>query len=246
MSKIMPPVTLPWNQAILRRHQPPPSEYTRSRDCLRWEFGFSCAFCLLHESDLSALGVEGLGIIQIEHFAPQSRHPERINEYSNLFLICRLCNVARGAMENLGPDGSMLLDPCTVTWDEHFQVVNNRLLPVGGDPDAIYTCETYNFNDSRKVKGRRLRRVVIEECLAFVQDVQGDHTRLLDQAEDQEDPKCVELAKRLHRMWTLVREELLRFQAIPLDSKTPCFCDEPRACALPKVLEEQIFPMPEL
>jgi hypothetical protein len=59
MRKILPPVTQPWPQVIVRQHKPPEAKYKTYRACLRWEFGFSCAFCLLHETDLMPCGAEG-------------------------------------------------------------------------------------------------------------------------------------------------------------------------------------------
>jgi len=241
MIKIMPPVTRPLNQVLLRRHHPPAAHYSRLRDCLRWEFGFTCAFCLLHESDVSGIGVEGWGTFQVEHLDPQSSHPERVNDYSNLFLICKLCNRARGTYARIGTDDSRLLNACDIAWGACFQAVGDQLLPRGDDPDANYTCETYELNDPRKVRIRLLRRSFIGARLAFLRETQGDHKRLLDQAEDQEDPGNIVLAKRLQRMRRLILEELLRYRAVPLDSNESCFCAEPGACVLPQVLETQTF-----
>ena len=89
---ILPAVTLPWREKFFRRHTPSPVQggdgYREYRACLRWEFGFSCAFCLCHESDLMLAGTEGWGLMQIEHFSPKSSDPDGRNDYSNCFYLC--------------------------------------------------------------------------------------------------------------------------------------------------------------
>jgi hypothetical protein len=46
--KILPPATQPPRQPTIRRHEPKPAQgeegYQAYRPCLRWEFGFTCAF----------------------------------------------------------------------------------------------------------------------------------------------------------------------------------------------------------
>lgn len=61
--KILPPTTQPPLQAIERRHRPKKSRrWSDYRACLRWDFAFTCGFCLLHEVDLfGSEGGEGLG-----------------------------------------------------------------------------------------------------------------------------------------------------------------------------------------
>jgi hypothetical protein len=77
--KILPPVTRPWREQISRRHAPKVRRGNKGfrsyAPCLRWEFGFSCAFCLCHEADLAAYGAKGSGLLQVEHFFLQSTYP---------------------------------------------------------------------------------------------------------------------------------------------------------------------------
>jgi len=94
--RILPPVTKPWRTRIVRRHEPPVGRgrraHRRYRQCLRWEFGFTCAFCLCHEADLILHGVEGSGETGVEHFVPVSHDEAAVNEYRNCFYACRYCN----------------------------------------------------------------------------------------------------------------------------------------------------------
>jgi len=86
---LLPPELSPPEEPTVHRHQPKPAKGERGfqsyRSCLRWNFGFTCAFCLLHETDFSPkFGVVGTGQMSIEHFVPQSFDPE-LNRWS----VCR-------------------------------------------------------------------------------------------------------------------------------------------------------------
>ncbi len=129
--KILPKSTEPPDRKVRRRHNPEARTgrrgYRSYRDCLRWEFGFSCGFCLLHEADLAAHGAEGLGIMGVEHFVPVAAATEAINDYANCFYACRLCNGARSNVP-VSLLGKRLLNPCDDVWAEHFEADGDRLL----------------------------------------------------------------------------------------------------------------------
>src|SRR3990170_75943 len=93
--RVLPSRTVPSEQAIERRHEPSSSHYTRYRPCLRWEFGFTCAFCLLHETDLIEHGISRTGLTSIEHHIAQSEAPFLRDRYDNCLYACRFCNKAR-------------------------------------------------------------------------------------------------------------------------------------------------------
>src|SRR5262245_33908467 len=115
---ILPPRTAPAAAALDRRHTPKPGAYRRYRSCLRWEFGFSCAFCLTHESDLLAHGAEGWGLTGVEHLHAQSNNPtgEQVDDYRNCYYACRLCNGSKGDQPIVDALGRRLLDPCDDAW----------------------------------------------------------------------------------------------------------------------------------
>jgi hypothetical protein len=246
MTRILPPVTRPWAQAINRRHKPPKAKHTAYRSCLRWEFGFSCAFCLLHEADIIASGVERWGVTHIEHFILQSRDPGRAKDYDNCFYICRLCNIQRRAMENQIDGGPSLLNPCDHAWGDRFRVVSDKILPIGerdADESAAYTCKAYGFNDPAKVKIREIRRRLIRQNLLFLEAPPRDYEKLLDLAQAEGNPALVVLAKKANSLRRFARTVLHRFRAIPSDHDVICNCNETAQRILPKVLEDQIFPM---
>lgn len=240
--KLLPKSTKPWRIAILRRHQP--AEAGRFRDfrpCLRWEFGFSCAFCLLHEVDLSEHGTEGWGLMWIEHRAPRSRAPESVHEYENCFYSCRFCNEARGVRPVIDSKGRRLLNPCEVAWRELFELDEDEIRVVGNDPNAAYTQEAYDLNDRRKVRMRRKRRLVLGERLDLYTQTAALHDRLMQRARDTGDPTWVEDAQIAWENFLAAGEDLLRFVPVPADAAPRCACVEALHHTLPEVLEEQLL-----
>jgi hypothetical protein len=223
-------------ERLRRRHTPRRTkEYRSYRSCLRWEFGFSCAFCLLHEADLIAGGAEGWGVMAIEHFVPRSQAPELVNEYSNCFYVCHLCNSARGEQPNQAADGASLLNPCDQSWSDLFVAVEDQIVPREGvGRDASYTCDTYDFNDPRKVRLRRMRRLVIQQCQDFLAASATTGQDLLDHAAEAGDTEAVGVAGKLAAMRRLAHLELLRFQAIPADHPVECACGSNRHHSLPE------------
>src|SRR5438552_905085 len=96
---VLPLQTRPPTEAVARGHAPPRGGFNSYRRCLRWEFGFTCAFCLLHEADLVDWGASGSGLMTIEHRVPQSDPAvgaALADDYGNCFYACRYCNRSRG------------------------------------------------------------------------------------------------------------------------------------------------------
>jgi hypothetical protein len=237
--KILPAATETWSSKIARRHEPQPVDglygYRKYRPCLRWEFGFSCAFCLCHEVDLALHGRT-----EIEHFIPVSHDPEQKNVYSNCFLICPLCNRSRGAAPNHDPLGEgHLLNPCEVIWQEIFRLEGNDLLPGEGNADAAYTWETYDLNDPQKAKMREMRRETIDAFTAFENRFPELQARLLAQAQDKSDPERLDVAKELWDVLEPVKKSLALFQAIPRNADQSCQCGHTGHHSLPDVLDRQ-------
>ncbi len=242
--RILPPQLLPWRVALERRHDPPLARgrygYRSYRQCLRWEFGFTCPFCLCHEADFAPRGAEGLGITQVEHFVPVSDDEEGTNDYLNCFYICQYCNQDRGTAKTINPeDGSRLLNPCSAVWEGHFKVVEDRLRPVDGGDDAEYTHAAYDLDDPRKVEMRRYRRETVEACLTLIERGQPVLERLLDRALDTQDPILIDEAKIIEEAIRRAWLELERFKAIPQDARDSCACQNERLCVAPRALQEQ-------
>ncbi len=245
--KILPPETSPPDRPIQRHHEPTTSAgrrgYQSYRDCLRWEFGFSCIFCLLHEADLAVYGVEGLGVTGVEHFVPVSLDAGAVNDYENCFYTCRLCNGARNRAPVVRRQ-RRLLNPCKDTWAGHFESVNDQLVPKTGDRDAEYTAETYDFRDPRKSRLRRLRRELLSACLDLLQDGPARVEILIELSEKHNDVEILHAARDLQRCIQFAASEVRQYAAIPVDAPQGCGCGAQDTLSLPEWLVEQTIEAP--
>lgn len=134
--KVLPPNIQLSPKPIKRWHKPKHSrDYSVYRQCLRWDFGFTCAFCNLHESDFMRFDSEGYGITSIEHIFLKSTDEgkDKENNYSFLVYCCVRCNRARGTKPRLDENGRKLLNPTKNAWGDHFEVVGDSLNPISGD-----------------------------------------------------------------------------------------------------------------
>jgi len=253
--RILPPRTFPPPDKIERRHAPVPAEgrhgYRSYRSCVRWEFGFTCAFCLLHEADLTAHGVEGTGLTGIEHFVPVSQADERVNEYWNCFYACRFCNEARADAPAMGFGARRLLNPCDHAWGVHFQLgEDDRLSPRAGDADAAYTEFVYDLNDRRKIEIRSWRRERLEELLKVLRDAPASAQELVDWCSSVEPVPGKDLLLRTAQgLWDDTRRalrDLQRFIAIPRDAAISCRCGRVDHHELPPYLAEQTLEVADL
>lgn len=242
MLDLLPPTTRPWRTPIHRRHQPAPTtKHQDFRACLRWEFGFSCAFCLLHEADLSEHGTEGWGLMWVEHMELQSKKPKLANDYDNCVYACRFCNQARGTKPRMDALQRRLLNPCHTAWEQHFDLFEDEILLRKDDGDTVYTLDTYDLNDPRKVRMRRKRRTVLSERLDVMTHARPLHDRLIQRAKDTGDATLVDEAELAYKQFLQSSYDLLRFLPIPDDAKPSCTCKPPQHHTLPEVLQEQIL-----
>jgi hypothetical protein len=223
---VLPATTTPADTTIERRHTPE-GPYEAYRDCLRWDFGFTCAFCLLHETDLAPLGVEGLALAWVEHARLKSNDGAR-DEYANCHFACRMCNQARGRRPSVDDEGAVLLDPAAVPWGAHFERDADELLPRTGDRDARYTWLAYNLDDARKVDARRCRREEIDEGWEALEIATRDLAALdaaLDAARGTGRMALVDRRREVSVQLGIARRQLLRHRAVPLDPPEACACD---------------------
>lgn len=234
--KILPPTTQPPLQAIERRHRPKKSRrWSDYRACLRWDFAFTCGFCLLHEVDLfGSEGGEGLGGTSAEHVELRSVVPERADDYNNLIYACRFCNTARSDRPNRYGDRA-LLDPTAVAWGQRFRAQKDRLEPQPNDRDAAYTAEVYDLNEPRKVRRRRLRRSLLEDRLELLAEMGTEIealSRLASARLEARDLQAFEMIlKEIQSLRVQARRalgDLLLFPAIPADRPTSCRCPADR------------------
>lgn len=241
--KILPPKTLPWAFQIIRRHTPAVASgergYRAYRPCLRWEFGFFCAFCLCHEADFTRYGrIEGWGLTQIEHFEPFSTNEDLRNDYENCFYICMFCNRARNDSPVLPAGGERLLNPCDEVWSDHFALEGDRLMPLPGDRDASYTAKAYDFNDENRMTMRRGRQVIEEKLFAY-RVLPEKCGRLAEKAVRTKDVEILDAAEELWKRWKDIRADLELFRAIPIDAPETCRCGRTDHHTPPGGLDDQ-------
>ena len=214
------------------------------RPCLRWELGFTCAFCLAHESDLVEHGAEGTGLMTIEHFSPASTAntpadvEALLNDYRNCFYACRYCNGSRNDAPEIDRRGRKLLNPFSHAWGEHFVLSDDdRLFPVPDDLDAEYTAEVYDLNEARKLEMRRSRRERMDESLALIDRGPGLLDALLGLGV--RSAELLMAAESLRKAMLSAEQSLMRHAAIPEDADTECRCGHGDHLSLPPALAEQ-------
>jgi hypothetical protein len=212
---------------------------------LRWDFGFTCAFCLLHEADFfHGLPGEGLGLMTIEHRKLKRDEPDLVGAYDNCIYACRWCNLARGTKDLETPE-ARLLDPALDPWSEHFDPVGDSLQPKPGDHDARYTLETYDLNNESRTCRRQARRELIEDRMKLLARIDGELAILLDLAEKIRHLDFAEflaawreiLDLREHSQRAL--RDLEAYRAIPRDAPDDCRCDDDGNLTLPQALDDQ-------
>lgn len=138
-----------------RQRQPPDGKrHGWYKDCLRLDFEFRCAYCLIHEADY-----QGHESFQVDHFRPKSkfRHLER--KYRNLYYACLLCNKGnrKGAnwpSEEEADRGERFVDPCSEDWEEHVEFLEDGsarpLTPAGRYSVRVLDLDRSQLRDHRK------------------------------------------------------------------------------------------------
>jgi hypothetical protein len=253
MKAYLPSATQPWGKRIERRHDPKAGSYPRFRSCIRWEFGFSCAFCLLHEADLLLGGTVGWSIMQIEHSTARSKNAALEDVYTNCYYICERCNKSRGASPNQDDEKNDLLNPCDVSWADYFERVGDEIRPLADSGSARYTWECYDLDDPSKVKLRERRRIWVEAHAASILEVFRMEPALIDQVIESSEAgtakellALIDAAQGLRKALHLLLNNLRQFRPIPEDRDIPCQCRQGQDYSLPEVFAEQTVDLDDL
>lgn len=255
--KILPPTTHPPKQPLTRQHQPPLTDSKKGFHtfvpCLRWEFGFTCAFCLLHEGDLAEFGIKtNTGQFSVEHRELQkddvNKPDKQANLYSNCFYACMLCNRARSDKPVTGEDNATLLDPTLHAWADHFEARDDHLIP--RTPDAEHTSRVYRPDDPRKVLLRKTRRERIKKGIEVLSEGPAEVIQLKDCArrlamsndavERGYAETLLRAAQRLSENVRASQQALERYQCVPEDARaaSKCRCNR-AALRIPAAFEQQ-------
>lgn len=234
MSHILPEQTRPYEEKISREHAPSPGAavdgWKKFRPCLRWELGFTCAICLLHERDFVPhdTGAAKTGQLSIEHIEAQSINARKANEYTNCLYLCRYCNGAKRDKPVEDPvTGSHLLNPVEHVWGDHFENRGDELAPLTGD--GKYTQESYGINDALRTERRRSRRELLGLLLRRIEDRLRDIQDLVTDAAQSVQTQA--MRHKTKSQWGRWRNDVLEdverlraWSGIPRDCDLQCHC----------------------
>ncbi|HEX4959393.1 MAG TPA: hypothetical protein VF173_01045 [Thermoanaerobaculia bacterium] len=65
--------------------------------------------------------------MQIEHSVARSKNASLEDVYTNCYYVCERCNKSRGASPNQDDENNDLLNPCDVSWKDHFERIGDEL-----------------------------------------------------------------------------------------------------------------------
>lgn len=250
MSQTLPEATEPPQSAIARGHSPEGS-YSRYRACLRWDFGFTCVFCLRHESDIVPSGAEGWGVTSAEHLLPQSASAADANKYANVVYCCKRCNRDRSTKQLVDSMNRRLLEPTKDVWSCHFFLDGEVVRPSEGDADAEYTEDAYKMNATKKRDARRLRATKIRAAVDRIQRDRERETKLIQLARDESDAtrkmELFRMAQEIRRdRKEIVEEFISTYRAVPIDAPWTCRCASPPEYKLPAWFARQCISAPTI
>jgi len=249
MPRHLPPATLVPSTPQRRRHAPARrSDYHDYRECVRSDFGFTCAWCLVSEPDLRE--AESAAVrrwsMQIDHVLPRESHAEREADYSNLVLACSNCNRTKSSYDPSRGGGAALLDPTDIAWGDHFDARDGDL--VARTEAAREVAQRVGVNHDLKRALRRARAAKVGALLRRVEVGRLESRthrvtllRLLDEpgrtAAERE--ALAAALTGLDGALAPLLDALARW-ALPPPGTPECLCDE-RACSLPSWLDEQML-----
>lgn len=235
---------------LTHRHSPPSRNgYSEYRQCARWDFGFSCAFCLVHESDilLFSESLEELKRETIEHKILQSDDRDASYQYTNCFYACFWCNRVDRWKTPLvrESDNATLLDPVSTPWASVYSRSGSRLTLIATESiDAVYTDKTYNPNNPKKVFFRKTRDDYIqshtEQIKACALSISENLNCLRMAIPESARLSLKRSNKALLKQIRIHFDLLVKIAPIPSDqNKNDCICRPQAHQTLPSFLESQ-------
>jgi hypothetical protein len=138
---------------VTRSAVPAGKDYSDYRPYLRYDFFYSCAYCMITEAEASAIR------FVIDHYEPRQACPELQHEYSNLMYACDPCNTLKG--DRCPPAearvaGLRFFRPDSDWFADHFRLVDIRL--VAESRTGWFTIEALDLNRQSLRRLREFRR----------------------------------------------------------------------------------------
>ncbi len=126
--------------------------YAKYRLYIREDFSECCAYCLIHET--FARGKENF---ELDHFQPQSKFPQLVNSYVNIYYACHVCNQQKRdawPSSELLSRGYRFVDTCNENFSTHFIDEDGFWKPIS--LAGKYTEAKIRLNSKHNVEIRKL------------------------------------------------------------------------------------------
>lgn len=170
----------PGHGAVARSHAPKPGRgregWKRFRSCARLDFGFRCAYCGAHESEVRT----GKARMHLDHHRPRAKFLHLANTHDNIYLACPECNEAKGA---LWPDeaelaaGQRFIDVCGDVAQDHLEFDGTEARAKDDSPVGEFTVSMLDLNDPVHL-ARRERHIQLRANLRSVRSALTKALRL--------------------------------------------------------------------
>ncbi len=214
------------NAPIRRSHKPPKARpFAEYRNCLRFEFAYTCAYCLASEREVGPS--DKYGGFEIEHFKPRGVRQFRNLRcyYPNLLWACHACNRAKSdtwpSVRELA-NGVRFIDPCVEPLGKYLSIRGDKVVALTSNPAGQYMIDEVNLNSAQHVQ-RRQRRQKLARNFALLEATAETLRRRIK-------PGMSDEAETLAELDTLTRalNDLRLTQGVPpsppWDAPTDCRC----------------------
>ena len=113
--------------------------------------------------------------MQVEHFYPKSKYPEKVLEWGNLLPCLNLCNSRK---RDLDPSRHPLVNPFFDNPKDFFYIENGRICVLDSkNKKAVNTLEAYDLNNPGQLRIPRLRSInKVKEILLMIKDTFPQNT----------------------------------------------------------------------
>lgn len=107
--------------------------------------------------------------MQVEHFYPKSKYPEKVLEWGSLLPCLNVCNLRKG---DLDPNRHPLVNPFYDNPKDFFYIENGRICALDSkNKKAVNTLEAYDLNNYVQLRKPRFRSVnKVQEILLMIKD----------------------------------------------------------------------------
>ena len=139
--------------------QPTTGTYRDWKPQLAEEGHNQCVYCAIHENSMG-----GIRNFHVEHYRPKSKFPELINNYSNLFYACPVCNTYKSNdWPNEPVDDNSIAsypNPSEIDYCELFTNDTKQGIVEGNNIAAKYMQEKIFLNRPQLIHARRIHNIL--------------------------------------------------------------------------------------